>query len=320
MNILIIGFGSIGKRHYRNLLTLGYKKISVYDPSDLSFVDFPKVVRINSFSVREVNKFQVAFVCSPNNQHINNALICARSGCHIFIEKPLSYSVSGLDNLTKLCAKKRLITMVACNMRFNKCLQFIKSYLDKNSLGKIYSIQHEFGYYLPDWRPSQDYRKNYAAKKSTGGGIILDDIHEFDLMFWLNKFIGVKEVKFIYNKVSDLEIETEDNCMAVFKFKNKVLGLVKCDYLQRRYSRNCKVVGEKGNLEWDFSEDIVWLKLKDKVRPLFRGKNFNVNQMYLEELKYFFYCLKKNKNTFNDISQASNILNNILIGKKQAYE
>ena len=316
MDILIIGFGSIGKRHYRNLLDLGYKNVSVYDPADSSFVGFPKVVRIKSLSIREVNNFKVAFICSPNNLHIKNALICAQSGCHIFIEKPLSHTLSGLNNLIKLCAKKNLITMVGCNMRFHPCLSFIKDCLNKKLLGRIYSIQHEFGYYLPDWRPNQDYRKNYAAKKSTGGGIILDDIHEFDLLFWLNNFEKIKETKFVFDKVSDLKIETEDICLAAFKFKNKVLGLVKCDYLQQGYSRNCKIIGGKGNLEWDYSENIVWFKSKNIAKRLFSTKKVDPNQMYLDEAKYFFNCLAENINTFNNVSIASNVLENILIGKK----
>ena len=263
---------------------------------------------INKLDKKSLEQFDIAFICNPNSKHIDTALMCAQAGCHLFIEKPLSHNLKNIDKLQKIVVQKRLITMIGCNMRFHPCIEFIKSYISKNKLGKIHGIKHEFGYHLPYWRPKQDYRKNYAAKKSTGGGIILDDIHEFDLLFWLNDFSQVKKSKFIYDKLSDLEIETEDFCLAFFEFTNKIIGSVQCDYLQQDYTRNCKVIGVKGNLEWDFNENVVWLKNKQNNKKLFAVKNFNFNKVYLEEVKYFFSCVVKRKETFNDIKIAYGVL------------
>ena len=306
IKILIIGFGSIGQRHYKNLLSLGYKNVYVYDIEESKIKNHK--FKIKNINVNNLKQFKVVFICNPNNKHISIALKGAQVGCHLFIEKPLSHNLKDLDKLRKLCQRKKLVNMVACNMRFHPCLAFIKKYLDKNKLGKVYSISHEFGYYLPYWRSNQDYRKNYAVKKATGGGIILDDIHEFDLLFWLNNFVEVKESKFIYGKVSNLEIATEDNCMAIFKFSNKALGLVKCDYLNKKYTRNCKIVGEKGSLEWDFNENIVWLYSESGSKKLFVLNKYDFNNMYIDEIKYFFNCINKKKNTFNDVAVAKNVL------------
>lgn len=306
--IIIIGFGSIGKRHYSNLFKLGYNNLTVFDPADDAFVEFDNIKRLECLGIKALRSFSAAFICNPNNLHLSKAIKCAQAGCHLFIEKPLSHNFSGIDRLDKLCKKNKLITLVGCNMRFQPCLSFIKYYLEKKKLGNIYSIAHEFGCFLPDWRPGRDYRKNYAAKHSTGGGIILDDMHEFDLLFWLNNFNQVVKTNFIFNNSGALRIETEDNCLAIFEFANKALGLVKCDYLQQSYSRNCKIVGKKGNLEWDFNENIVWLRAKNKRKKIFEAKNFDFNQTYVKEIKYFFNCIDKNKPTFNDIKTAASVL------------
>ncbi|MFH1662267.1 MAG: Gfo/Idh/MocA family oxidoreductase [Candidatus Falkowbacteria bacterium] len=306
IKIIIIGFGSIGQRHYNNLLNLGFSNIFIYDPDEQLIIN--SEFRIKNINHENLKNFDVAFICSPNNLHIEHALKCAQAGCDLFIEKPLSHNIDKIDKLINICDNKNLINLVACNMRFHPCLNFIKNYLDENKLGEIYNINHECGYYLPYWRPDQDYRKNYACKKETGGGIILDDIHEFDLLFWLNNFNDVFDYKLIFDKVGDLEIETEDSCIASFKFKNKVLGLVRCDYLQKNYSRNCKIVGEHGNLEWDFNENVVWLKTKDKIEKLFEKENFDFNNVYIDEVKYFFDCVEKRKNTFNNIKIAKDVL------------
>jgi len=307
INIIIIGFGSIGQRHYRNLAQLGYKNIAAFDV-DKKKLSISNIKRVNNLNPEVLEKFDLAFICNPNNLHIKTAIQCARAGCHLFIEKPLSHNLRKIEKLERIVKKKKLVNMVACNMRFHLCLKFIKNYLDKNKLGKIYGIYHEFGYYLPYWRSGMDYRKNYAVKRSTGGGIILDDIHEFDLLFWLNDFTRVKESKFIFNKASNLELSTEDNCIAIFKFNNNILGYVKCDYLQQAYSRSCKIVGEKGNLEWDFNENIVWLKTKDKNKKLFKIKKYDLNNMYIAEVKYFFNIIDKKEESFNNIRTAVEVL------------
>lgn len=308
--IIIIGFGSIGQRHYKNLLGLGFKDVHVYD------IDKSKIKKgikqISRIDRETIAEFDIAFICNPNNLHIKTALICAQAGCDLFIEKPLSHNLKDIAKLIKICKTKKLISITACNMRFHPCLQFIKKYLDKGKAGKIYNINHEFGWFLPYWRRSQDYRKNYAAKRKTGGGIILDDIHEFDLLFWLNNFSEVKNSVFLYDKLSNLEIETEDMCAASFQFKNKVIGSVKCDYLQKHYTRNCKVIAEKGNLEWDFKENIVWLKAKDKQRAVYKIKDYDLNSMYIDEIKHFLNCADKRQNTCNDIQDSAKILKHLI--------
>jgi len=306
--IIIIGFGSIGKRHYRNLLSLGFKNIFVYDTDKRQFDGYEGVDRINDINAVCPKQFDVAFICNPNNMHMKTAILCAKAGCHLFIEKPLSHNLTGLGELLEICRKKKLFNMVACNIRFHPGLRFVKNYLEKNKLGKVYNIDVQFGQYLPFWRPKQDYRKNYAAKRKTGGGIILDDVHSFDLLFWLNDFSGVQESKFIFGRVGGLEIETEDMCVASFKFGNKSIGSVRVDYLQKYYVWSCKVIGAKGNLEWNFKDNRVCLYDENGIRKLHEAKDYDLNGMYIDEVKYFFDCLNKKRKCFNDIKRAAGVL------------
>jgi len=307
IKILIIGFGSIGRRHYQNLLKLGFKNIYIYDinKDKLAGKKLKTIAKIDTGILRQ---FRAILICNPNDAHVKTAIKCAQAGCHLFIEKPLALNLKNIKKLAEICRKRKLTNMVACNLRFHPCLKFIKNYLSKNSLGKIYGIHHDFGYFLPYWRPKQDYRRNYAAKKASGGGIILDDIHEFDLLFWLNDFNPVIEANFVFNKTGALAIETEDNCVAAFKFANKTLGSVRCDYLQQAYFRTCKIVGAKGNLTWDFNENIVWLSAKKGKKKLFQIKNYQTNQMYLDELSYFFRRVVKKQPADNDIKAAALVL------------
>src|SRR3989338_10340524 len=149
--ILIIGFGSIGQRHYKNLLSLGYENVFVYD------IDVEKVksykLKVTSLDIKTLESFNIVFITNPTHLHVETALLAAKAGCHLFIEKPLSHNLKGIKKLEKITEKNKLISMVAANMRFHPALSFIKKYLEEEKLGKIYRISHEFGHFLPYWRP-----------------------------------------------------------------------------------------------------------------------------------------------------------------------
>ena len=304
-SIVIVGFGSIGRRHYDNLKTLGYENISLFD------LDISKTKGANSLkdlNIKELKKFDIAFVCTPNSEHVEAALKCAQAGLHLFIEKPLSHSLKNVKRLAQMVREKKLCTMVACNMRFHPSLAFIKKYLEDGKLGKVYSISHEFGHDLSMWRKGVDYRKTYSAKKREGGGIILDDIHEFDLLFWFSNFSQVNKHEIVPKMSGALEIDVEDQVSAVFDFKNGVLGRVHSDYLSRSYRRQCLIIGENGNLLWDWHSNEVILENEVKRQAIFIPSKFEINDMYMDELHYFLSKIEQGKKTQNDVAQAAELL------------
>src|SRR3989338_4123125 len=93
--ILIIGLGSIGQRHHRNLLALGYGNVWAYDANNKKIKDLR--LKISTLTPSALQDFDVAFICTPNYLHMKHALLAARAGCDLFIEKPLSHSLKGID-------------------------------------------------------------------------------------------------------------------------------------------------------------------------------------------------------------------------------
>jgi predicted dehydrogenase len=313
-SMLIVGFGSIGKRHYKNLLTLGVKKENLFvldpHPKTTSMLSRKNILRREA--TVSWNDYKIVLICSPSSMHVQHALIAAKAGCHLFIEKPLSHSMQGVEKLARTVRQKKIVTMVACNMRFHPCLKKLKSLLEKKAVGKVYAIHHEAAFYLPYWKPGTDYKKSYSASKKMGGGAILDGIHEFDLLFWLNGYSDIARFYIIKDTVGNLNIETEDMYVASFQFKNKVLGSVRGDYLQRHYSRTCKIIGEKGNLEWNFDQNIIWLSTRDTRKKIFAIKQYDSNAMYIDELRYFLSCTQKRKSVCNDVPTAATLLKHLV--------
>ena len=190
MKIVVIGCGSIGKRHLRNLKTLLKERngeVIAFDVNKeaLEFVSKEYGIRTETDLNKALEEADGAFMCIPNSLHVPTALKAVKHGCHVFVEKPLSHTMENVDELLRIAKEKNLTVTCGYNLRFYKPLQKVKDLLDAGAIGKVYGARVEFGYHLPSWRPNQDYRKNYGAIRAQGGGVILDVIHEINYIRWL---------------------------------------------------------------------------------------------------------------------------------------
>ena len=305
MKILVIGAGSIGRRHINNLNLLGYEDIDVVDINDAN-LDYAK----KNFKIKETfndfkdaissKSYDAAFVLTPPIYHIPMALELARNGIDLFIEKPLGHNLENVDELMKIKENNNLIIMVGYNQKFNFGLRKLKSYIEEGILGKIYYIRAEVGQYLPDWRPWQDYRKSYTAIKELGGGMILDGSHEIDYVMWLANS-KVKEIKSISGKISNLEINVEDIVEVILKFENNVIASIHLDMIEKGYNRYCKILGEKGSVKWIFKDNTLEFYDGESKELITKKYEIDPNHSYLEELKHFFNCVE------NRVEPLSNI-------------
>jgi predicted dehydrogenase len=320
MKILIIGGGSIGQRHFKNLIELGVREIGVLDINQEKLKELEKRYRVKIYrdlTLALKENWDAVFICTPPSSHIEIALKVADKKTPIFIEKPLSNNLKGTQLLIKKIKKYKIPVMLGYNLRFHPQLQEIKAILKENILGKIWGVRAEFGQYLPDWHPWEDYRRGYSAQKKFGGGVILDCIHEIDYLCWL--FGRVVRLFAFARKISNLKIDTEDYAEITLLFKNNIVGQIHMDYLQRVYSRYFKIIGERGTLYWDLKKgELKYFLIKDNKWHVSLLKNFDFNQTYLEEVKYFLNCIKNKKMPQPDINVGYQTLKIALDIKKAA--
>jgi len=303
MRILIVGLGSIGKRHLDILSQIPNTEFVICTKS--SSANLPKkFIKSNSLSHCLQKDPDVAFVTNVTSEHVPALLKIGNKGIDVFVEKPLSNSLIGLTKLQNLIQKKKLITMVGCNLRFHKCIQKIKETISNDEIGKIISAKVESGSYLPAWHPHENYRKSYASRKELGGGVVLTCIHEIDYLYWF--FGPVKEVISMTGKYSDLEISVDDLSAILMKFKNGVTAEIHLDYFQRPDFRSCKIIGTKGTVYWDSNTNTVKLYDVKKKKWIIKMKlkNYNRNDMFMKEVSYFLNSVKKRKKTLNPISDG----------------
>ncbi len=286
MKIILIGLGSIGLRHLRNILQLGYNRVSIVSrsgklPADISLPVFSSLpVALSSA------QFDAAIVCTPTAFHLADvaALLKAQIPL-IYIEKPVSHSLAGLPGVIALSKTYNNKIFVGYDLHFDPGLQQVRSLLHQQIIGKVVAVNAQVGQYLPDWRPTQDYRQGMSAKIETGGGVMLDLVHEFDYLLWL---MGpVTNLACFYQRSGALQIETEDLSDVLLRFANGATGTIHLDYLQQKLVRNCMITGHSGSIFWNLAESSVrWIDAK-KQEEVFSYAHFERNDRFLAIMQAF---------------------------------
>lgn len=319
---IICGLGSIGRRHAANLRTLRPEaRITVWrqlsrKTAELELPD-PPVEVVYSRDDALSSSPQMALICNPAPFHVPTATALAEKGIHIFMEKPVSDSLEGLDQLIDICKNKKLVFFMAYPLRFNPALKVMRDFIDAGEIGTPLSITAEVGQYLPDWRPRQDYRTGISGRKELGGGVLLELSHELDYVQWLMGDIA--SVSATLATVSDLEIDVEDTADLVIEFKNGVLGRVHLDMVRRLNTRKCVVTGSAGTVEWDgiSSTAKIYLKKVGKWRSIF-SRRTDPNEMYLAELKHFLACVANKEEVIADGISGKRVLELILAARESS--
>lgn len=316
MKVLVIGLGSIGERHFKNLQSLGVKEAWGYDPDRKRRV-LAGARALSSLSPRTLKKFDAAVIANPTAAHVKTATQCAKAGLHLFIEKPVSHKLQGLAQLQNLCKRKRLVNFVACNYRFHPAVRFLQKALSQKRIGKPRMFEFAYGRYLPYQRPWQEYRTTYTAKRRLGGGVLLDAaVHDADLLLWLNGFPRILKKNILCAKVSKLDIDTEDVCSAHVLLANGAFGVIRADYLQQVREKTVRIVGEKGTLVWDSWDNTVLLEHvsqgREQKKLLWRGSRHDQDEALREEMRYFLSCVRRRRQTSNTVGRASETLRFLL--------
>lgn len=309
MKVLFCGLGGIGQRHLRNLYQLLGDKLEVHayrvrgqriklsDSLNIEEgADLEQDYRIHvhhDLSAALAEQPEAAFICNPNSLHVPVALACVRANVPVFMEKPLASDLEGVAELLAEVEERKLLFQVGYNFRFHPGMQRLKSLVSKGFFGNLLSVRSEIGEYLPNWHRYEDYRQMYAARADQGGGVVLSQIHEMDLIYWL--FGLPRSIVSHGGKLSHLEIDVEDSVSSLMRCDSANGSfpiLLHQDYLQRPPVRTFKIVGDRGYAEIDLLTNT--LRAYDAEGTLCEQNQFPDfvrNDMFLQQAKHFLDCL-----------------------------
>lgn len=293
ISVLVVGLGSIGRRHLRNLAALGIKRLSVVTDatSGPAGNDLPGFIKEDSLESALTRQPEAVVIASPTACHIDAALKAAETGAYLFIEKPVSHSMDGTAQLLKTVEEQELIAQVGFQFRFHPVLIEIKHLIADGKIGKVISAHSHWGEYLPDWHPWEDYRNGYSARQDLGGGAVLTLSHPYDYLRWLiGEFTSVYAIA---DKLSQLEVDTEDTALVSARFENGAVASIYLDYIERPAHHELKIIGEAGKICWDsVTANAKVYSSNQKSPQLILPKNtFERNTMYHNEMAHFVDCI-----------------------------
>lgn len=308
MKICIVGLGSIGKRHLKNIKYVlekrGIENCIDLLRSNIKRLDNEIDVLINQqyYDVKNMpDNYDIVFITNPTVFHYDTIGKMSKKTRHMFIEKPV-FDKTGY-NLNNLKLNNNSVYYVACPLRHKSVIKYIHRLINDGE--KFISIRAKSSSYLPGWRNETDYRKNYSAHKNMGGGVLLDLIHEWDYITYL--FGSPLKIFKISGKYSDLDIDSDDIAIYIAEY-NDMVAEVHLDYLGINAERTLELIGNKIRLKADLLKNhIVCYENNLRTEIQFEEEDF-----YLKEMEYFIDVVMGKKENINTIESAADLLQMVL--------
>jgi predicted dehydrogenase len=296
MRVLIIGLGSIGRKHVIALNQLD-PNIEIYALRSRASLDTYLNV-INIYEINEINEISFAIISNPTSEHKKTIEMLIGYNIPMFIEKPICSDLD-IEDLISIIETKKIQTYIACNLRFLDCIKFVKERLN-NETKRLNEVNVYCGSFLPEWRANVDFKETYSARAEMGGGVHIDLIHELDYIYWL--FGKPNKVNRSFRSQSSLCITSFDYANYILDFDGFCTSVV-LNYYRRDSKRNLELVFEDETWNVDL--------LKNKVvcnNKLIFSSEQSISDTYKLQMKYFLDSLNSANGTFNTVSNAYDVL------------
>jgi predicted dehydrogenase len=321
--VLVVGYGSIGKRHLKIVrLLLPEADIRVLTRVEPDYLEqgasgyFTDMQQALDFAP------DIVVIANPASFHIQSALPFARSGANLLIEKPLAAHWNDMDEFRRVRDETGIAVLTGYNLRHLPSLNFFRDSIQQGVAGDIFSVRCEVGQYLPGWRPHADYRQSVSALKSLGGGVLLELSHELDYLTWL--FGDAVWINAWLGQLSHLEIDVEDTAHITLGFEKagvskQIVASVNMDFMRHDATRSCVVIGERGTLKWDGIEHSVefFAHGAETWRILHKQKP-DRDESYINEWRYFIDCVLNKKQAVPSFEDGQKILRLVDAARKSA--
>jgi predicted dehydrogenase len=259
-HLLVLGAGSVGKRHLRNFSQLGCD-VSAFDQRADRVAEAGKDVKlIHGFvDIRHAwdasDAFDGVVIASPTAFHVEQAAAAIKLGKPVFLEKPMASTAVSASSLRDLVASSGVPLLLGYTYRWWPALREVNRLAREGHVGRVLHVQCTMSAHLADWHPWERYQDFFMASKALGGGALLDESHFVDLMIWM--FGLPTEVFASVDKLSALEIETDDTVDVVLFHTEGPRIQLHLDLFGRPHERSITIRGDAGTIKWDYESNCV---------------------------------------------------------------
>ena len=288
-HILILGSGSVGRRHARNFSALGCR-VSLMDPRrdrlEQSGQEVPVKHQFSGLDIALAHaaEFTGVAVCSPPKFHVEQSRAAMQLGLPVLLEKPASIDAASCRPLQAQTHNGGKL-LLGYTYRWWRPIRRLKTLIDAGTIGAPRHARFVMSAHLADWHPWESYQDFFMASRDLGGGALLDESHFIDLMLW---FFGMPERVFArIEQISDLQIDTDDCVDIVAAYADRLRVTIHLDLFGRPHDKQIVVTGEQGTLQCLFSPDAV--RIGHRPEPQWETETFSIerNDMFLDVAREF---------------------------------
>lgn len=304
MKFCVIGTGSIGKRHIKNLIGLGYKNIiavSEFSKKNSLLISDLEIKVYHSFETAiKTEKITHVFIANPSSMHEQFLETSLNYNFHVYLEKPVCLDSSDLLDTYKKFEQSKGSVFVGNQFRYNHILIKIKEMIENNSIGEIIRVNAHLGEHVADYHPNEDFRNSYAAKKDLGGGILLTQVHQINYINWLFGNITSLSAFEVPTKILNLEVEENISYTAVTN--RNILISANLNFLERPKRVSLEIIGTQNSIYWDYFENTLKIIDNEKCIDIFKSEQTR-DQMFQDCLKNYINSSNKKelpKTSFED--------------------
>ena len=258
-HILILGSGSVGRRHARNFHALGCH-VSCMDPRRDRLEEAGRELSIKhqftdlQAALSHAGEFSGVAVCSPPKFHVEQSQAALELGLPVLLEKPASVDAESCQPLQRTVQQGGKL-LLGYTYRWWPPIIRLKTLIDNGAVGSLRHARFVMSAHLADWHPWERYQDFFMASRELGGGALLDESHFIDLMLW---FFGIPERVFArIDKISDLAIDTDDVVDIVATYPQGFRVTIHLDLFGRPHEKHIVVAGETGTAQCLFGPDVV---------------------------------------------------------------
>ena len=295
--ILFIGLGGAGQRHLRlfrenlpNVELIAYRSTNKTPllNSDFSvnqnesIEDVYQIKIYNNLKEVLALKPDLVVISTPSSMHLEYAQLCASKGINVFVEKPISNSLEGLQTLRDTVERNNVAIQVGFQRRFHPHLSKVKEIIKSGRIGQVLTVNFTVASYIPRWHPYENYLDLYACRKELGGGVLLTEIHEIDLAIW---YFGMpKSVVCIGGTYSDVGMDVEDTVRLTLDYTNFSVQ-INLTFWQKHHERTLSISGEEGFLSWNQDSDLLKEEYFNETKGLVNHSSSNSDNDVMFDLQ-----------------------------------
>ena len=295
---VVVGCGSIGRRHINNLRQLGVSDVFALRTRQGFTQELDPALEVeeitDSSELAKLNA-DVAIISNPTALHLDAINRCLPFVRGVFIEKPLAASLEGVAELIQQIRTRRVVSFVGYNLQFHPAVKAVQQFLESDQAGRALLFQCQVGQWIEDWHPEEDYRNAYFARGDLGGGVLLTLIHEIHMAMQL---LGpANRVACVLPKYDALSVDVDVVADLMIDHSHNSVSQIHLDMLQRPAHRRGVVSCERGWISYNLLAKSVTAQTADQPAPfeVWNDPNYDINDAYLEQMEAFLNCVREGR-------------------------